>query len=125
MNVTSLIDVLFLLLIFFMLVSALGSVKTASLVLVNLPFALVGWGHRRRLVREASAFGGPSRFASARRGALYGLSFVGLAGAAIGVAIALAGFVGGWLPVRDTIVWTFAVWAIGATLVIVLTDSPK
>jgi hypothetical protein len=49
---------------------------------------------------------------------------MGLVGA-IGVAIALAGFVGGWLPVRDTIVWTFAVWAIGATLVIVLTDSPK
>ena len=49
---------------------------------------------------------------------------MGLVGA-IGVAIALAGFVGGWLSARDTIVWTFAVWAIGATLVLVLTDPPK
>ena len=60
-------------------------------LLMAVPFVLVGWGHHRRLVREASAFGGPSRFASARRSALYGLAFVGLAGAAIGVAIAAQG----------------------------------
>ena len=43
---------------------------------------------------------------------------------ALGVVIALAGFVGGWLPVRDTIVWTFGVWILGATLVLVFTDPP-
>lgn len=49
---------------------------------------------------------------------------MGLVGA-IGVAIAVAGFVGGWMSVRDTIVWAFGVWAVGATLVIVLTDPPR
>ncbi len=44
---------------------------------------------------------------------------------ALGVVIALAGFVGGWMPVRDTIVWTFAVWVLGATLVLVFTDKPS
>lgn len=48
---------------------------------------------------------------------------MGLIGA-IGVVIALAGFVGGWLPVRDTIVWTMGVWILGATLVLVFTDPP-
>ena len=43
---------------------------------------------------------------------------------ALGVVIALAGFVGGWLPVRDTIVWTFGVWILGATLVLAFTDPP-
>jgi hypothetical protein len=41
------------------------------------------------------------------------------------MVIALAGFVGGWLTPRDTIVWTFAVWVLGATLVILFTDPPS
>ncbi len=49
---------------------------------------------------------------------------MGLVGG-IGVAIAVAGFVGGWLLVRDTIVWAFGVWIVGATLVLVLTDPPR
>lgn len=49
---------------------------------------------------------------------------MGLIGA-IGVFVALAGFVGGWFPVRDTIVWTFGVWVLGATLVLVFTDPPS
>ena len=43
---------------------------------------------------------------------------------ALGVVVALAGFVGGWMDARSTIVWTFAVWALGATLVLVFTDPP-
>ena len=43
----------------------------------------------------------------------------------LGVVIALAGFVGGWLPVRDTIVWTFGVWILGLTLVLLFTDPQK
>ena len=49
---------------------------------------------------------------------------MGLVGA-IGVVIALAGFVGGYMSVQATIVWAFAVWAIGATLVTVFTDPPN
>ena len=45
----------------------------------------------------------------------------GLVGA-IGVVIALAGFVGGYLSVSATIVWTFGVWIIGTMLVMVFTD---
>lgn len=48
---------------------------------------------------------------------------VGLVGA-IGVVIALAGFVGGYLSVGATIVWTFGVWALGTMVVRVLTDPP-
>ncbi len=48
---------------------------------------------------------------------------VGLVGA-LGVVIALAGFVGGYLSVRATIVWTFGVWILGTMLVRVLTDPP-
>lgn len=43
----------------------------------------------------------------------------GLVGA-IGMAIAVAGFVGGMFSVPTTIVLTFAVWAIGTTLVNVI-----
>lgn len=46
----------------------------------------------------------------------------GLVGA-IGVAVALGGFVGGFYSHTTTIVMTFAVWAVGATLVNVLTDK--
>ncbi|MCB1357889.1 MAG: hypothetical protein KDK53_15815 [Maritimibacter sp.] len=42
----------------------------------------------------------------------------------LGVVVALAGFVGGWMTPRDTIVVTFAVWILGATLVRVFTDPP-
>lgn len=45
----------------------------------------------------------------------------GLIGA-IGVATALGGFVGHFYSVPTTIVLTFAIWAVGATLVNVLTD---
>ncbi len=48
---------------------------------------------------------------------------IGLVGA-IGVAVALAGFVGGWISVRSTIVWCFAIWTVGTMLVTVLTDGP-
>lgn len=48
---------------------------------------------------------------------------IGLVGA-IGVVIALAGFVGGYLSVRATIIWTFGVWIIGTMLVRVFTDPP-
>lgn len=43
---------------------------------------------------------------------------------ALGVVVALAGFVGGWMSAGTTIVLTFAVWALGATLVLVFTDPP-
>lgn len=43
---------------------------------------------------------------------------------AIGVVIALAGFVGGYMSVQATIVWAFAVWILGSTLVILFTDPP-
>ena len=42
---------------------------------------------------------------------------------ALGVVVALAGFVGGWMSVRTTIVLTFAVWILGAVLVNLFTDS--
>jgi len=48
---------------------------------------------------------------------------MGLVGA-IGVVIAVAGFVGGFMTVQATIVWAFAAWVLGATLVMVLTDPP-
>ncbi len=51
-----------------------------------------------------------------KKKALYGL--VG----AIGVSIAVAGFVGGVFSPRMTIVLAFAVWVIGATLVNVITS---
>lgn len=41
-----------------------------------------------------------------------------------GVVVILAGFVGGWFSVTTTIVLSFAVWAVGATLVNVFTDRP-
>lgn len=50
--------------------------------------------------------------------------FVGLAGA-IGVVIVLAGFVGGYMTVRTTIVWAFGVWIVGTMPGMVLTDAPK
>jgi hypothetical protein len=43
---------------------------------------------------------------------------------AIGVVILLAGFVGGYMPVPDTIVWAFGVWILGSTLVLLFTDPP-
>lgn len=49
---------------------------------------------------------------------------MGLVGA-IGTVIALAGFVGGYLPPRATIVWTFGTWIIGAMLVRLWTDPPN
>lgn len=49
---------------------------------------------------------------------------IGLVGA-IGVVIALAGFVGGYLSIRATIIWTFGVWIIGTMLVRVFTDPPE
>jgi len=45
----------------------------------------------------------------------------GLVGA-IGVAIAVAGFVGGFFTPTTTIVLAFGVWVIGATLVNVIAD---
>jgi hypothetical protein len=48
---------------------------------------------------------------------------VGLVGA-IGVVVALAGFVGGYMSVGATIVWTLGVWIVGTMLVRVLTDPP-
>ncbi|OOY10788.1 hypothetical protein [Thioclava sp. F36-7] len=48
---------------------------------------------------------------------------VGLVGA-IGVVIAIAGFVGGYLSSGATIVWTLGVWIIGTMLVRVFTDPP-
>ena len=48
---------------------------------------------------------------------------VGLVGA-VGVVIALAGFVGGYLSVPATIVWTLGVWIVGTMLVRVFTDPP-
>ncbi len=48
---------------------------------------------------------------------------VGLVGA-LGVVIALAGFVGGYLSVPATIVWTFGVWILGTMIVRVLTEPP-
>lgn len=47
----------------------------------------------------------------------------GLVGA-IGVVIALAGFVGGFMNVGATIVWTFGVWIVGTMVVRVFTDPP-
>ena len=43
---------------------------------------------------------------------------------ALGVVIIVAGFVGGYLSVPATIVWAFAVWALGSTLVLLFTDPP-
>ena len=51
-----------------------------------------------------------------KRTALHGL--VG----AIGVTVAVAGFVGGFFSPTTTIVLTFGIWAIGATLVNVFAD---
>ncbi|MGC9369552.1 MAG: hypothetical protein ACP5DX_08460 [Paracoccaceae bacterium] len=42
----------------------------------------------------------------------------------LGVVVALAGFVGGWMSPTTTIVVTFGVWIIGATLVNLLTEPP-
>jgi hypothetical protein len=58
-------------------------------LLMALPFALIAWGHRHRSMREALAFGGAIRFDAARRTALYVVAFVGLAGLAIGAAVAI------------------------------------
>lgn len=43
---------------------------------------------------------------------------------AIGVVLALGGFVGGYYTVRTTIVLTFAVWILGTVLVQLMTDPP-
>lgn len=48
---------------------------------------------------------------------------MGLMGA-IGFVVALAGFVGGYMGVMQTVFWTFAVWIVGPMLVIVFTDAP-
>jgi hypothetical protein len=48
---------------------------------------------------------------------------VGLVGA-IGVVVALAGFVGGYLGTAATIVWTFGIWIVGTMLVRVFTEPP-
>lgn len=48
---------------------------------------------------------------------------VGFVGA-LGVVIALAGFVGGYMSVRTTIVASFAVWVLGVMLMRVLTVPP-
>jgi len=50
-------------------------------------------------------------------------ALMGVAGA-IGVVIAIAGFVGGYMSVAATITWAFGVWILGATLVILFTDPP-
>ena len=47
----------------------------------------------------------------------------GLVGA-VGLVVALGGFVGGYYSPRTAIVGAVAVWAIGATLVNVFTDKP-
>ena len=49
---------------------------------------------------------------------------VGLVGAT-GALVAVAGFVGGFMSPRTTIVACFGVWAVGTTLVYVITDPPK
>ena len=48
----------------------------------------------------------------------------GLVGA-VGVAIALLGFVGGFMAPGLTVALTFGTWIVGATLVTVLTDPPS
>ena len=48
---------------------------------------------------------------------------IGLVGA-IGVVVAPAGFVGGYLGTGPTIVWTFGIWIVGTMLVRVFTDPP-
>lgn len=48
---------------------------------------------------------------------------VGLVGA-IGVTVALAGFVGRYMSPGATIVWTFGIWVVGTMLVRVFTDPP-
>ena len=50
-------------------------------------------------------------------------ALMGVVGA-LGVVIAVAGFVGGYMSVPATITWSFAVWVLGATLVILFTDTP-
>ena len=50
-------------------------------------------------------------------------ALMGVVGA-IGVVIAIAGFVGGYMSIPATITWTFAVWILGSTLVILFTDPP-
>ena len=47
----------------------------------------------------------------------------GLVGA-LGVAVALGGFIGQFYSATTTVVLTFAIWAVGATLVNVFTDPP-
>jgi hypothetical protein len=44
---------------------------------------------------------------------------------ALGVVIALAGFVGGYMSVTTTIVWAFGVWILGTVLVQLFTDPPE
>ena len=44
---------------------------------------------------------------------------------ALGVVAALAGFVGGWMSPASTIVVTFGIWILGATLVNLLTEPPR
>ena len=51
-------------------------------------------------------------------------ALMGVVGA-IGVVIAIAGFVGGYMSPRATITWAFAVWILGATAVILFTDPPN
>ncbi len=47
----------------------------------------------------------------------------GLVGA-LGVAAFVLGVLGGFYPVMTAIALAFAIWVVGATLVIVLTDPP-
>lgn len=51
-------------------------------------------------------------------------ALMGLVGG-IGVVIAVAGFVGGYMSAGATITWAMGVWIIGATLVILFTDPPN
>ena len=48
---------------------------------------------------------------------------IGLVGA-IGMAIAIAGFVGGYMSTATTTAWAFGVWIVGAMVVRVLTNPP-
>ena len=56
-------------------------------------FVVLGWWHRRRVLHEAEAFGGPSRRLATWRSTLYVVGFAALGALAIGTAWTLYGLI--------------------------------
>lgn len=95
----------------------LGWLSVALTGLFALVALIVGQARRRSVRIDLTGDCKPMGIGQKRK------ELVGLVGA-IGVVVAMAGFVGGYLRPAATIVWTFGIWIVGTMLVRVFTDPP-